>query len=87
MHNIQFKNALITVYESALFRTTSSLIETTDFILLVDPNWLPFEIKNLQAQIQSKPKEKPVFLLFTHLPTRGLLILLRYHSFQVSVAD
>jgi len=66
MSAIQFKNAKITVFESALFRTTSTLIETPDLLLLVDPNWLPNEIENIQLAIQHKQSDKPFFLLFTH---------------------
>jgi len=66
MHSIQFKSPQITVFESALFRTTSTLIETDDLLLLVDPNWLPSEIENLQLAVQRKRGNKPFFLLFTH---------------------
>lgn len=66
MSAIQFKNANITVFESALFRTTSTLIETDDLLLLVDPNWLPSEIENIQLAVKRKRGDKPLFLLFTH---------------------
>lgn len=66
MNSIQFKNANITVFESALFRTTSTLIETDDLLLLVDPNWLPNEIENIQLAVQRLQGNKPFFLLFTH---------------------
>lgn len=66
MSIIQHKSPQITVFESALFRTTSTLIETDDLLLLVDPNWLPSEIENIQLAVQRKRGNKPVFLLFTH---------------------
>lgn len=66
MNAIQFKNANITVFESALFRTTSTLIETADLLLLVDPNWLPSEIENIELAVRLKAGDKPFFLLFTH---------------------
>ena len=50
MSPIQFKTPNITVFESALFRTTTTLLETDDLLLLVDPNWLPSEIENIQLE-------------------------------------
>ncbi len=66
MHKIQYKTPNLTVFESALFRTTATVIETEDLILLVDPNWLPSEIENLQQVIKQKQGNKPLYLLFTH---------------------
>ncbi len=66
MSAIQYKDANITVYESALFRTTSTLIETDDILLLVDPNWLPNEIECLQLAVHRQRNNKPFFVLFTH---------------------
>jgi len=66
MLTIQYKTPHLTVFESALFRTTSTLIETDDLLLLVDPNWLPIEIEYLQQAVQRKQGNKPLYLLFTH---------------------
>jgi len=54
MSKIQFKNTNITVFESALFRTTTTIIETDDLLLLVDPNWLPSEIERIQLEVQRR---------------------------------
>jgi len=66
MNTIQYKTPQLTIFESALFRTTSTLVETADLILLVDPNWLPIEIEQIQMELSKKSKNKPLFLLFTH---------------------
>ena len=66
MHKIQYKTPNLTVFESALFRTTSTVVETEDLLLLVDPNWLPTEIENLQQAVKRKQGDKPLYLLFTH---------------------
>jgi len=66
MHTIQYKTPQLTVFESSLFRTTSTLVETNDLLLLVDPNWLPLEIENIQQVIKRKQGNKPLYLLFTH---------------------
>ena len=38
---LHFKNRSITVFQSALYKTTSAVIETKDLVLVTDPNWLP----------------------------------------------
>lgn len=63
---IQYQNTQLTVFESALFRTTTSLIVTDDLVLLVDPNWLPIEIKYIQQAVKKVQANKSLYLLFTH---------------------
>lgn len=66
MNWIQFKTPYLTVFESALFRTTTTLVETEDLLLLVDPNWLPIEIDNIRQIVRNSQGDKPLYLLFTH---------------------
>ena len=64
---IQFKNDSVTVFQSPLFQTTTSVIHTQDLLLIVDPNWLPEEIENIRQWAGSCQKNsKPLYLLFTH---------------------
>jgi glyoxylase-like metal-dependent hydrolase (beta-lactamase superfamily II) len=63
---IQFKNDYITVFQSALFQTTCTVIEAKEFILVVDPNWLPNEIEEIQRHVAQIQGEKELYLLFTH---------------------
>ncbi len=63
---IQFKRSHITVFESALYRTTSSVVETPDLVLVVDPNWLPEEVATIRTYVNNIREQRPVFLLFTH---------------------
>jgi hydroxyacylglutathione hydrolase len=63
---IQFQNEAVTVYQSALFRTTSTVIQTKEMIILVDPNWLPNEIETIQTYVHSIQREREIYLLFTH---------------------
>jgi len=62
----QLSTPLLTIFESELFRTTSTCVVTDEYLLLVDPNWLPSEVKTIQdfAHEQGAGKEK--YLLFTH---------------------
>ncbi|MCB0522158.1 MAG: MBL fold metallo-hydrolase [Lewinellaceae bacterium] len=63
---IQFKDKQATIFESSLFRTTATVVETPDLVLVVDPNWLPLEVEAIRQFVASVRKEKPLYLLFTH---------------------
>lgn len=56
----------MTVFQSSLFQTTCTIIEGKDFVLVVDPNWLPSEIEEIQTFIAQIQVQKELFLLFTH---------------------
>lgn len=63
---IQYQDSTTTIFESALYQTTSTVINLDSFILIVDPNWLPIEIATIQAHVEKIRKSKPIYLLFTH---------------------
>lgn len=63
---IQFKQTGICVFQSALYQTTASVIDTPDLVLVVDPNWLPHEVKEIVSYVDSIKGKRPVYLLFTH---------------------
>lgn len=56
----------VRLYESALFRTVSTLVEGEDFLLLVDPTWLPQEVEFLAEIVDALLGERKLYLLFTH---------------------
>jgi len=63
---IQFRSDELIIFESALFRTTTSLIIGKSYLMLVDPNWLPIELDFITETILSVGKGKEKYLLFTH---------------------
>jgi len=63
---IPFQQDGLTVFQSALWKTTSSVIETNDLILVVDPTWLPNEVKEIQNHVVHIRNGKDLYLLFTH---------------------
>jgi hydroxyacylglutathione hydrolase len=63
---IQFNNAYLTIFESCLYRTTSSVIDLGDTILITDPNWLPHEISFIQQWIKTHHSGKKQCIFFTH---------------------
>ena len=63
---IQYQDSTTTIFESALYQTTSTAINLEKLILIVDPNWLPIEIETIQIYVSKIRYSKPVYLLFTH---------------------
>ena len=63
---IQYQDSHIRVYESALFRTTSTVVQTPDLVLVADPTWLPDEIEIIRSAVAKEAKGRPVYQLFTH---------------------
>lgn len=63
----QFSSHDICVFESALFRTTSTVITTADLVLVVDPNWLPEEVEAIHRYARQQAQGlRPIYILFTH---------------------
>ncbi|MED4752250.1 MBL fold metallo-hydrolase [Brevibacillus choshinensis] len=63
---IQYATKQVTVFQSALFQTTSTVISLDEHIVIVDPNWLPHEVRAIQDYVQSIRGDKELYLLFTH---------------------
>jgi glyoxylase-like metal-dependent hydrolase (beta-lactamase superfamily II) len=63
---IQYKTSGICVFESALFRTTATVLQTPDLVLVVDPTWLPEEVEHICHYVERQRGDRPVYLLFTH---------------------
>jgi len=63
---ILFQNDNITVFQSALFQTNSTVVSTDDCIIIVDPTWLPHEINEIKEFVESIKNERPIYLYFTH---------------------
>lgn len=63
---ILYKNRNITIFQSPLFQTNSSIIETENMVLVVDPTTLPHEIIKIRNYISSIRKDRPVYVFFSH---------------------
>ena len=77
---IKYQDNNVLVLQSALFQTNSTVIETNDMILVVDPNWLPIEIAQIRYHTEglARKTQKPVWLLFTHSDYDHII---GYHAF------
>ncbi len=63
---IAFQQNQITVFQSALFQTTSAVVEGAGFVLVVDPTWLPQEVEDIAEFVRRVRAGRDLYLLFTH---------------------
>ena len=66
MNRIVYKDPNITIFQSALFQTNSTVVKTEDLVLVIDPAWLPEEVLAIRQYVDSIKGILPVFLIFTH---------------------
>lgn len=66
MSKILFRDPNVTIFQSALFQTNSTVVRTDDLVLVVDPAWLPDEVAAIREYVDSIRGERTVFLVFTH---------------------
>ncbi|MFK7932354.1 MAG: MBL fold metallo-hydrolase [Saprospiraceae bacterium] len=64
--NILLQSPHLIIFQSALFQTTTTLIIGENYLLLVDPNWLPQEVDFIYNFINKLPSRTKNYLLFTH---------------------
>ena len=79
---IQYEDESLIIFESDLYRTTSSLIIGEDYILLVDPNWLPREIDFIKNKADELGKGKEKYLLFTHSDYDHIIGYAKFKDFK-----
>ncbi|WP_196888093.1 MBL fold metallo-hydrolase [Aureivirga sp. CE67] len=63
---IQLETKDIIIFESSLYRTTSTLIDSDETIFLVDPNYLPEEINFIHKKVEERRGGKKLVILITH---------------------
>jgi len=63
---IQYQNDQITIFESQLYKTTSTVIQTEDCLIVVDPCILPAEVEEIRDYVTSVRGSRPVYLVITH---------------------
>jgi hydroxyacylglutathione hydrolase len=63
---IQFQQDNIIVFQSALYMTTTAIIQTNEAIIMTDPNWLPSEIEEIKEYINNIKGDKQLYIIYTH---------------------
>lgn len=66
MNKIIYRDPNITIFQSALFQTNSTVIVTDDVVIVVDPAWLPDEVIAIRQYVESVRGKRSLFLVFTH---------------------
>ncbi|WP_160847050.1 MBL fold metallo-hydrolase [Pontibacillus yanchengensis] len=61
-----YLNEQVTIFQSSLYQTTSTVIETQTAVFVIDPNWLPIEVEKIQTFVENCRQGKKLFLIFTH---------------------
>ncbi|MER2029149.1 MAG: MBL fold metallo-hydrolase [Solibacillus sp.] len=62
----QYENKQLTVFQSVLYQTTSAVIKTKQALIVTDPNWLPNEIAEIKAYIESIIEDRKLYIIYTH---------------------
>ncbi|SEN54682.1 MBL fold metallo-hydrolase [Paenibacillus sp. OV219] len=63
---IKLQDGPLTLFESALYKTMSAVVETDDAVIIVDPCWLPHEVEEIRQYADGLAGVKPKYVLFTH---------------------
>lgn len=63
---IQFQEKNITVFQSALYKTSTAIIQSDEIMIMTDPNWLPNEITNIRTFIDEQLGSKELYIIYTH---------------------
>jgi len=66
MQKIIYRDPQVTIFQSALFQTNSTVVVTDDVVLVADPAWLPDEVTGIRNYVESIRGKRPVYLIFTH---------------------
>ncbi len=66
MNKIIYRDPNITIFQSALFQTNSTVVVTDDTVLVVDPAWLPDEVYSIRQYVDSVRGDRSLCLIFTH---------------------
>ncbi|MDQ0270830.1 MBL fold metallo-hydrolase [Cytobacillus purgationiresistens] len=61
-----FQDEHIAVFQSALYKVLSTVIETNDAIIVIDPAMLPNEMDEIRKEVDEKQGNKRLVLIFTH---------------------
>ena len=79
---IAYESADVIIFESALFRTATTLLRGDDYLLLVDPNWLPLELDTIADKIEEWRSDRQPYLLFTHSDYDHIIGYRRFPGFR-----
>lgn len=56
----------MTVFQSALYKTTSAVIKTNHTMILTDPTWLPEEVEMIKQHVYEQIGDRDLHIIYTH---------------------
>lgn len=54
------------VFQSPIFQTNSTVFVGDEFVLVVDPTWLPHEVQAIRDYVEEVRGERTLYLFYTH---------------------
>ncbi|MBL7825911.1 MAG: MBL fold metallo-hydrolase [Saprospiraceae bacterium] len=66
MNNIIYKDQHVTIFQSVIFQTNTTVVTLEDVVLVVDPAWLPEEVIAISQYVERIKGKRDLFLIFTH---------------------
>ncbi len=61
-----FQSDGLTVFQSAIFLTTATVLHSARSVVIIDPNWLPDEVRAIRRYVERIGQGKDWYLLYTH---------------------
>jgi hydroxyacylglutathione hydrolase len=66
MSKIIYRDPFITIFQSALYQTNSTVITTDEAVIVVDPALLPEEVIAIKRFVEEVRGKRQLYLIFTH---------------------
>lgn len=63
---LHFQSKHLTVFQSALYQTTTAIVEAEEVIIMTDPNWLAEEIEEIRAFLHQRLGNRELYIIYTH---------------------
>lgn len=63
---MMYENEAVTLFKSSLYETISTVVQTEEMMLVVDPCWLPHEVEEIRQYVMERLAGRQLLLLFTH---------------------
>ncbi|EXJ23242.1 hypothetical protein ADIAL_1389 [Alkalibacterium sp. AK22] len=63
---LHFHKDQLTVFQSALYQTTTAVVETEQAMIITDPNWLPEEVREIKQFVDDRLGNRMLYLIYTH---------------------
>lgn len=66
MNKIIYRDPNVTIFQSALLQTNSTVIRTDEVVIVVDPAWLPDEVQAIRRFVDEIRGQRSLYMIFTN---------------------